>query len=291
MIIVNIIGGLGNQMFQYAAARALSLRSKLPLKLQISEFQDYDLRDFELHVFNIEENIASIEEINELKYQKCSFFKRNYLKMRKKSLPLSTSFYPEPHFNFDSHFIKINSSKLVSGYWQSEKYFSDFEDTIRKDFSLKKELSAASSNFLEQIINSNAVSLHVRRGDYVTDKTTNSVHGTCDLDYYTKAVTLLAEKYKELSLYIFSDDIDWVKDNIKFDLTTIFVELADNIPDCEEMYLMSQCKHNIIANSSFSWWGAWLNSNVDKTVIAPVKWFNDSSIDTHDLIPAKWIRV
>ena len=136
-----------------------------------------------------------------------------------------------------------------------------------------------------------AVSLHIRRGDYVSNPVTNNYHGTCSLAYYKKAVLLLKEKIENPSFFIFSDDLLWARENLDFINDMTFIDLDKSIPDHEEMHLMSQCKHNIIANSSFSWWGAWLNENSDKIVIAPKKWFSDNTINTEDLIPAKWMRI
>jgi hypothetical protein len=131
----------------------------------------------------------------------------------------------------------------------------------------------------------------VRRGDYVTSPKTNSVHGTCSLEYYYDSFNLIEKQHKNSHYFIFSDDIEWCKQNLEFIKNKTFIELSANERDHEEMYLMSQCKHNIIANSSFSWWGAWLNQNPDKMVIAPKKWFHDQQINTNDLIPDTWIRI
>ena len=271
MIIVNIIGGLGNQMFQYAIGKALSLKSKQKLKLDLTSFKNYPLRNFELDVFKIDPEIASTEEISQVKQNKLNF--------------------TEKYFHFDSEILDLNQSAFLVGYWQSEKYFINYKNIILKEFILKNELSHQSNQFQKIIESTVSVSLHIRRGDYVTNPTTNSVHGTCSLAYYKNAVSLISNRLKDPHFFIFSDDLDWAKENLDFIDNITFVELDENIPDYEEMYLMSQCKHNIIANSSFSWWGAWLNQNVDKIVIAPQKWFEDETINTNDLIPDSWIRL
>ncbi len=271
MIIVNIIGGLGNQMFQYAMGRSLAIKSKQKLKLDLAAFENYPLRNFELDVFNIDPEIASKEEINQLKENKLNF--------------------TEKYFHFDSEILGLDQSTFLVGYWQSEKYFINYKDIILKEFILKNELSHQSSQFQKAIESTISVSLHIRRGDYITNPTTNSFHGACSLEYYKNAVSLIVNRVDKPQFFIFSDDLDWAKENLNFIEKITFIKLNENIPDHEEMYLMSQCKHNIIANSSFSWWGAWLNQNVDKIVIAPEKWFLDETMNTKDLIPDTWIHL
>ena len=143
----------------------------------------------------------------------------------------------------------------------------------------------------EQISSSTPVSIHIRRGDYVNDSHTNSVHGTCGLDYYQNAMKLISGRVDKPTFFCFSDDIEWAKNKLHAQYPIIYVDHNGLDNASEDMRLMSQCKHNIIANSSFSWWGAWLNSNPDKIVIAPTKWFQKEDYDTRDLIPAGWIRL
>ena len=291
MIIVNIIGGLGNQMFQYAIGKAIAIKSKQKLKLDTTSFQHYTLRNYELDVFNIDTEIASKEEINHLKYNKPSFVEKLYIILNKKSLPLKNRYYKEKKFQFDTEILSLRQSIYLEGYWQSEKYFITHKDILIKEFTPKKEISHQSSLFHKMMQAKTSVSLHIRRGDYVNNPTTNSFHGTCSLDYYKNAVSFITKKIDNPHFFIFSDDLIWAKENLNFITQITFVELNKDIPDYEEMYLMSQCKHNIIANSSFSWWGAWLNQNSDKIVISPKKWFRDKTVDTIDLIPSSWIRL
>lgn len=291
MIIVNIIGGLGNQMFQYALGKSIALKTKQPLKLDITAFKAYELRSYELAAFNISCSIAAEEEINALKYKNPNFFEKLNMLLRKQSAPYSEFCYKEKYYHFDSEVLDNNESIYLFGYWQSEKYFLDCKETILKEFTLKREISLLSTHYLNMITSSASVSLHIRRGDYVNNRTTNDYHGTCNLDYYKKAVSIIKIKNFKTHFFIFSDDLDWAKKNIDFIDNITFVELSADIPDYEEMYLMSMCRHNIIANSSFSWWGAWLNQNHKKIVIAPKLWFNDGSINTNDLIPNTWIRI
>jgi len=291
MVIVNILGGLGNQMFQYAIGKALALESNQALKLDVTSFKDYVLRNYELNVFNIDCKIATEEEIKMLKYRKPNFFEKLHMLIRKKSPPCSSFCRKEKYYYFDSEVLNRNENTYLFGYWQSEKYFLEYKDILMKEFTLKNNISTQSSKYQKLITSQTSISLHIRRGDYITNKHTNTYHGTTSLSYYKKAVMIIKEKLDNPYFFMFSDDMDWVKNNFDFIENGIFVELPQNIPDYEEMYLMSICKHNIIANSSFSWWGAWLNQNPEKIIIAPKKWFNDSSIDTKDLIPDTWLRI
>jgi len=291
MIFVNILGGIGNQMFQYAFGYAISQKKRGFFKLDISDFKTYSMRNYELGLFNINTAFAFKEEVEKLKYKDENIFAKVLRKVRKKERTLSEQYYKEPHFNFDQKVYDIKEDVYFEGYWQSERYFKKYRKDLLKQFSLSKEIHLHSQQYKIKIENTESVSLHIRRGDYVTCTQANSVHGTCTLDYYKDAVLIIEEKVKSAHFFIFSDDLDWVKVNLDFIENITFVELAEDIPDHEEMFLMSQCKHNIIANSSFSWWGAWLNKNPDKIVLAPNKWFNDSSINTQDLIPEGWIRL
>lgn len=270
MIIVNIIGGLGNQMFQYAFAYTLSKQNKIKLKLDISDFDTYALRQYSLDRYCITDEIASIEEINQLKYKKKNILAKFCRKHTKQ--------YKQDNIYFE-------------GYWQSEKYFQDYKDDLLKIFILKESIHTKSKQYQQQILASQSVSMHIRRGDYISNAHTNSVHGVCELSYYQQATSLLEEKVIKPHFFIFSDDLTWAKENLSFIKHKTFIELERNTPDHEEMFLMSQCQHNIIANSSFSWWGAWLNQNPQKITIAPQHWFNDSARNTTDLIPKSWLRL
>lgn len=286
MIIVNIIGGLGNQMFQYAFAYTISQKKQSQLKLDICKFDTYDLRKYSLDHYYIDNEIADHEEIGRLKYKKANVLARFF---RKQPSEFSDSYYRESSFQFDKDVANKFGDIYIEGYWQSEKYFQDYREDLLQLFTLKESIHSKSKQYQFQIQACQSVSLHIRRGDYVNNVHINSVHGICELNYYRQATSLLVNKVIKPHFFIFSDDITWAKENLEFIKHRTFIELELDIPDHEEMLLMSQCQHNIIANSTFSWWGAWLNQNPDKVVIAPLSWFLDSSIDTSDLIPNSWI--
>jgi hypothetical protein len=283
-------------MFQYACGYALSQSNNTPLKLDITGFDDYPLRSYELDKFNLQADYASEEEIKRLKYKPLSLAEKAISKILRKGIPFSDHYYSdhyykERHFHYDPDLRKVGQDIYLDGYWQSEKYFAAYRDELLRTFTLKADLHEQTLRYQKMIEETEAVSLHIRRGDYVSNPHTNSVHGTCSLEYYQNAVRYITVRVKDPHFYIFSDDLAWAKENLVFIDGITFVKLDDKVPDHEEMYLMSQCKHNIIANSSFSWWGAWLNQNTQKIVIAPKKWLNDNTINTNDLIPEGWLRL
>lgn len=194
----------------------------------------------------------------------------------------------EPHFNYWPGIASLSHSVYLAGYWQSEKYFSDASEAIRADFTFRTPLSKKNAELAERVGQTNSVSLHVRRGDYVSSAKTNATHGFCSLDYYRAAVLHMAAHIEQPEFFIFSDDMAWVKANLKIDFPCRYVDHNQGAESYNDMRLMSLCKHHVIANSSFSWWGAWLNPNPNKTVIAPRKWFaNDNNVD--DLFPSDWV--
>jgi hypothetical protein len=289
MIITRLQGGMGNQMFQYAIGRALSLKYNVPLKLDKSIYDaDTNLvkRTYDLSVFNIEENIAEANEV--------PFIYRNHIKGKLFYMigvflrRLFVNKGKERFFNFDSNIFSLGSDMYLDGYWQSPKYFTNIEDVIRKDFTLKNKLPSHIENLKEVIEKENSLCVHVRRGDYVGNKH----HEVVGKEYYEKAI----EKMKSLTMiskiYVFSDDIKWCEENMKFDAPTMFVgeEYAGQKAE-GHLVLMSTCKNFIIPNSSFSWWGAWLSNNKDKKVIVPKKWFPFLIINEADIISEGWIRM
>ena len=197
----------------------------------------------------------------------------------------------EKQYHFDPKILTMPGSIYLDGYWQSEKYFSDIADIIKNEFRVKLPQTEENRRVAQQITSCESVSLHVRRGDYLTDAKTNTIHGTCELDYYARCIERLTQQVHHPYFFIFSDDPEWVAKNLKITHPTTFV--AHNGPEksYEDLRLMSQCRHNIIANSSFSWWGAWLNSNSNKIIYTPKKWFCDPNLNTKDLIPATWQKL
>lgn len=292
MVISHLIGGLGNQMFQYAAARALSIKLGVQLRLDISSFANYQLHQgFELQrIFNCSSEVASKENLDEiLGWQSLPVVKRILLRPGMKVFRYKR-LVVEPHFHYWSGINNLTKDCYLDGYWQSEKYFINIADQIRKDFTFKLPMQSANAELVRQIALVNSVSLHVRRGDYASNPKNIATHGLCSIEYYRAAIIHIVKHIKSPNFFVFSDDIEWVKDNLKLDFPHQYVDHNQGKESYNDMRLMSLCKHNIIANSSFSWWGAWLNSNEKKLVIAPKQWFAHK-VNTSDLIPGGWLTL
>lgn len=291
MIVSKLMGGLGNQMFQYAAAKSLALKRNTSVKvddsflLQKSEGR-YTQRNFELSAFSSSIECLSQEEKQQISSQFNIRWKR--LLHRFFKFPGGFQYKQEESPYFQNSFFDCGSNVYLSGFWQCEKYFSDIRESLLRDFQFKPEVLDFDISILELISESNSISLHIRRGDYVTLQSASSFHGICSIDYYQNAVSEITLKVKNSVAFVFSDDINWCKENIKLTIPVHFVSTKNAFSD---MHLMSKCKHNIIANSSFSWWSAWLNTNKDKIVIAPKQWFAVENEKSRDIVPESWIRL
>lgn len=297
MIIVKLMGGIGNQMFQYAAARRLAYVHGSPLKLDLSWFSDIvavnTSRGYALDIFAIQEEFAAREEVEALTVRKQGFVECLIAKVIWRKPVAVPSYIREKQFHFDPAILNLSNNVYLDGYWQSEKYFAEIEDIIRKEFTVKTDQAGQNRKLAELIASSDSVSLHIRRGDYVSNPRTNKYHGICDMDYYSRCLEQLTETVKNPHFFIFSDERDWVSDNLKLPCPTTLVDHNGANKGYEDLRLISQCKHHIIANSSFSWWGAWLSDNSGKIVVAPKKWFADEKRNnqTYDLIPEGWTRI
>ena len=285
MIVIKLQGGLGNQMFQYAAGLSAAHNLKTNLKIDLSWFNNLNEVDtprfYELDNFNLNQDFIISNQY---------YFINDPLKKRLLSFgKVGLDSYKEPHFEYDKNFMKIKNNTYIEGYFQTEEYFKNIRTEILKSFSIKNEPSVKSKEIINLAHKNESVSLHVRRGDYVTNKNASKFHGLMGEEYYKKAISIINKKIKNPKYFIFSDEINWVKKNFDLPKGSIFV--THNKSGIEDMRIMIECKHNIIANSSFSWWGAWLGRNQDKKVVAPKVWFLDKSINTSGVIPARWEKI
>jgi hypothetical protein len=196
----------------------------------------------------------------------------------------------EPHYHYWPDLNTYRSCAYLYGYWQSEKYFQSIKSIIRSDFQFLNALDSRNALLAKEIQNTLSVSVHIRRGDYLSNYRTSKIMHICEPDYYQRAITHLSTQLNKPKFYIFSDDIAWVKDRLSVPADTKFIEHNIGKESYRDMQLMSLCKHNITANSSFSWWGAWLNDNPNKLVVMPRKWFVNN-INDQDLVPDKWVRL
>ena len=196
----------------------------------------------------------------------------------------------EPHFHYWKEFFSAPEKCYAVGYWQSERYFKSVETSIRQAFSFKIPLDGKNTEVADKISKGNAVSLHIRRGDYANDQATHAVHGLLPMRYYQMAVTHAAQFLESPRFFVFSDDIGWARANLNLNYSCEFIDHNRGADSYRDMQLMSLCDHHIIANSSFSWWGAWLNPDPGKIVIAPKEWFANAN-DVSDLFPSGWVEI
>lgn len=285
-------GGLGNQMFQYAFGRRLAEKHSAELKLDLGFYSDKKLnssygavREYDLEMFNIREAIATDDEIARLSKRTTN---RQIDRLLDKILGVKETVLREPHYHFSQAAFNAPDNRYLIGYWQSEKYFADIENVIRADFTFREPPSKKASEILERVKNSNSVGVHVRRGDFLV----HPLNGVYGVDYYRIGEQHITERVSDPHYFVFSDDIEWCRDNLRFAGPTEFVDDEfDGHKLRDDFRLISACKHFIIANSSFSWWAAWLGENADKVVVAPHSWALDQTIDKSEMYLPGWIRV
>lgn len=273
MITVNIKGGLGNQMFQYSCGRALALRNNDRLSLIRTRYYGDSARELSLTRFKIQAEWPDRPVVS------------RWQKWRER---WRQKFTGDFRVGFDSRTLTRSGDVYLDGYFQSELYFKDQAEHIRADLCLNTPIGEDASSLAEVIKNdSGAVSVHVRRGDYVNHP---DFGGVCTPDYYDRAVVFLKQHLPKASFYVFSDDIEWCQAELSCLHEATFVS-RPKLRDFEEMLLMSICRHHIIANSSFSWWGAWLGEDPHKIVVAPRRWSNLHEDWYRDIIPSTWKRI
>ena len=284
-VIIKLDGRMGNQMFQWAFGRALEERKgRTPI------FDD-SRETLKLGCFKLSKDIKTINKPLWNKILRKIIIFRN-LRNKVTDLKILAPHYSEKYTGgYQPELFEVTPPACISGYFQTEKYFLDVRDKLLKDFEIKGKISIQNQLMLEKIKFVNSVSVHFRRGDY-TKARVEKLFGMCSENYYKKAIDTIAKQtQKPITLFIFSDDINWVKNNVKFDYETIYVDINSGKQGVFDLDLMKNCKHNVIANSSFSWWGAWLNENPDKIVVAPTPWHDSDTINSGDIVPDNWIRI
>lgn len=271
--VVKFMGGLGNQMFQYAYGKAIEhfTGEKAlydPYWYEIcNTFENCTARDYEMELSNTRLTYATREQVEQCK----SNIKHD--KTRK---------------NYNKKLMKLGGQVYYEGYFQGEGCIKEIREELLKDFTLKLPRDKENAEMFEKIKSTNAVSIHVRRGDYVKYE---EAHGLCDLEYYKKAIEYIAKRVENPHFFLFSDDIKWVEENLKIDFPYTVVDVNLEKPATFDLDLMKNCQHNIVANSSFSWWGAWLNENPQKIVVAPKQWFADKKISYKNIIPDSFVTI
>ncbi|TRO63913.1 alpha-1,2-fucosyltransferase [Christiangramia sabulilitoris] len=291
MIIIKIKGGLGNQMFQYAFGWILAKKYNEDLLLDTSVYGEKKIngiakREFGLEIFNNDYLLASETDIN-------SFLELSLIQQIRKKIGLNfRKIYNDRVFKYNPSALQLPPPIYLNGYFQSYRYFKGRESAVRNLFNFDiKNIDQSNLEFMQDMEHSSSVAIHVRRGDYVENEKTKSFHGGCSLEYYKRSISYIKDRIINPKLFFFSDDIEWVRKNFNVGLSSVFVEHNQGSDSWKDMLLISNCKHQIIANSSFSWWGAWLNDNPEKIVVAPARWLAKKEIDMNDLIPSTWVRL
>lgn len=273
---VKLTGGLGNQFFQYAAAAAIASRTDADIEIDDSFYRRHHKRHRALEItdFPISGRLIKDQRSSFLRGLKSSWdsIAGNGLKA-----------YREPHLHFDTGSLKLQAPISIQGYFQSERYFQAIAPSIRQQFRVPRPMNPKVLAIGDKL--HEAATLHIRRGDYVLSEKNRSIYAQCTLEYYRTAVECLPS---DVPVYVLSDDMDWVRRNFKIPQRLTFPESETAM---EDLWLMTQARHHVIANSTFSWWGAWLADATDGLKIAPRKWFCDDAINDLDLVPAHWLRL
>ena len=283
-VVIGLSGGLGNQLFQYAAGRSLAIRLGAPLILDLSWFGGQQERQFALAPFRIKA-VQSCQ---------CSWLPPwgqaliSRVSRRWSPRIMGVPVWREPHFHYSTQFAELSGPVFLDGYWQSERYFREIRSQLLKEFALRAPLPPACAKLLEEIGGCDAICVHVRRGDYLSNPVAAKVHGVCPAEYYQLGVEELSASLACPHCFVFSDDAEWVRASLAFPCPMTVVDVNGPAEAHFDLTLMSACRHFVIANSSLSWWGAWLSQAADKRVIAPSRWFLTSDKDARDLLPPTW---
>lgn len=314
MVVINIMMGLGNQMFQYAAARSLSLTLQEPLKLHVASYERYVLRKFELQeFFEIEPEIATMEDLANFSFGHPVRRGWNKLFPKKKlrslpyeekrlprlvyeifylfSPPHKRAVYEERQLHFDKNFFNTRHNVFLKGYWMSPKYFQAHEDVIKKDFTIRKSLVEHLNPLVDEMHSRNSVAVHIRCTDRKADPAIHKMYGEIPLSYFEAGVDYINDKKGRPHLYIFSDDIELAKKYVPGGYDCTYVSRYVTKSAIEDMYLMAECKNAVITNSTFSWWGAYLNRHTEKIIIVPERWYNEAPYNYSDIYYPGWIKM
>lgn len=288
-IIVRIQGGLGNQLFQYAAARRLALALGGEVKVDLNGLAAEGHRSYGLDRFRTCATLATPADIRPIlgSVQSSGWRRRVWQLVNWRRGRV----YREPHFHFDPRVLTLTGTQYLDGYWQSEKYFIDIASMLRAELELRDPPSIDSRRLSERMAQVASVCVHFRRGDYVTNPVVHRYHGVCPPAYYAAAVDRLLAIEPAPHFFVFSDDIAWAKANFAVAQPVAFIAHNGVEREHEDLWLMSQCRHHIIANSTFSWWGAWLGRGSQQQVFAPKRWFRGAAVEIGDLLPPAWHRV
>lgn len=298
MTIFALSGGLGNQMFEYA--NYLSQKIEQNRYVYINSYcikRHKEHNGYELSkVFHILDDSVCIHDFIMRVVRKLLIFKdkNNYKNIVSVILKIMNLFgihiiYENPHLSFDERkSYRKKGLNIYFGSCVSEKFFKSNEAVIRETFLFDETiLNETSKNISNKILQTESVSIHIRRGDYLLEKGKINFNNICTSDYYKKALRYISTKIFDPSFFVFSDDIEWTKDNLGIS-NAVYIEHNKGTDSWQDMFLMSKCKHHIVANSTFGWWGAWLDENKDKIIVAPSRYCVP---DVPDIFPDEWIKI
>lgn len=286
MVIIKIMGGLGNQMFQAALYKSMEIEGKA-VKADLTHIKKYgnNHNGYELQkVFGLDLVEASEKEVKKLADLQLTILGR--VKRKLGGIRKATH-YLEQTYEYKPEVLETNTIYL-EGYWQTEKYFRNIREEILEMFTFPYMEASKNKNCASEILSNESVAVHIRRGDYLSGDNIDNYGNICTKAYYKSAVNYIKSRVSHPVFYVFSDEVEWVKENFDFG-NVKFVNWNAGSNSYLDMQLMSLCRHQIIANSTFSWWAAWLNQNSDKIVIMPEKWMNH--IENPDIVCEGWIRL
>ena len=291
MIICRFHGGLGNQMFQYAAGRALALRHNTSLVADARLFRTYKTHDYLIDRFRTAMTDSTDTNLDGIRLppESQNAISRAIWELQNRS---RLNYFLERGLQYHPEFQSLEDDTYLRGYFQCERYFHHIAAQLREELTRPEPVDDLNRQHCDEISSRLSVSLHLRRGNYVSDPKANKVHGTCPLEYYAEAANHIAESVEGLpTFFVFSDSPEWVQENLKLPYEMRFVTHNSIDDPSMDLMLMSSCQHHVIANSSFSWWGAWLNPSPKKIVVACRQWFADASKNDRDIVPESWVRL
>jgi hypothetical protein len=295
MVIVQISNGLGNQMFMYALGRSISYRNNVELKLDLSIYDSGHHSVYFLDKFNIQAGIATREEVESFKPKRWKLHKWIPYEINRRMMPMrKRKFVRERTYRFDPEVMKIRDNAYLLGFWACEKYFKDIREVLLQDFTLINSPNEKNREVLDEMASCDSISLHIRRGKYVSDPRARRTFGALPVEYYQRGLDYIAERVSNPRVFVFSHEMDWVKENLKTNLPLRYVDHNPPAEYYEDLRLIKACKHHVIPNSTFTWWGAWLCKYPGKIVVAPRYWFAPEKAERGgdaEVFPDEWIRL
>lgn len=296
MIVAKLISGLGNQLFQYAIGRQIALKNATNLSLDTSFFAGQSLRSYKLDAYNIQAEVVTSNQLHSLLhlYQDHTLKAKLYRRWVRLLPKHKRHYFVESGWwEYEPDLLKVINNTYINGYWQHYRYFEHLDERIFQELTLKNAYPFEAQVLLARIqADASSVSVHIRRGDYLSDTNANNLMGVLPLAYYHSAMTYISSRITSPTYYVFSDDLKWASQNLTITSPVVLVDIAGGRYEQVELDLMSKCRHNIIANSSFSWWGAFLNRTKDSIVIAPAQWVLPPDINARiQLQLPSWVQI